>query len=104
MCPFGMADCLNRLRAFIIYTAFLIKLKKCKKSSGVFCSASWLTIENQITAGKGSNTGPGIVKPVVLFHHSHRIVDNSRRSSPDISPKITSNIVSLEALIISRTN
>ena len=32
VCPFGMADCLNRLRAFIMYTAFLIKKKKCKKS------------------------------------------------------------------------
>ena len=27
--PFGMADWLNRLRAFIIYTVFLIKKKKC---------------------------------------------------------------------------
>ena len=32
-CAFGMADWLNRLRAFIIYTVFLIKKKKCKKSS-----------------------------------------------------------------------
>ena len=31
-CAFGMADWLNRLRAFIIYTVFLIKKKKCKKS------------------------------------------------------------------------
>ena len=30
VCPFGMADWLNRLRAFIIYTVFLIKKKKCK--------------------------------------------------------------------------
>ena len=29
--PFGMAERLNRLRAFIIYTVFLIKKKKCKK-------------------------------------------------------------------------
>ena len=33
MCPFGMADGLNRLQAFIAYTVFLIKKKKCKKSS-----------------------------------------------------------------------
>ena len=32
-CAFGMADWLNRLRAFIIYTVFLIKKKKCKKST-----------------------------------------------------------------------
>ena len=31
VCPFGMADWLNRLRVFIIYTVFLIKKKKCKK-------------------------------------------------------------------------
>ena len=33
VCPFGMADWLNRLRAFIIYTVFLIKNKNVKKSS-----------------------------------------------------------------------
>ena len=31
VCPFGMADWLNRLRAFIIHTVFLIR-KKCKKN------------------------------------------------------------------------
>ena len=43
------------------------------------------------TYGRGSNTEPGIAKPVALFHHSHWIVDSSRQSSPDISPKIASN-------------
>ena len=33
VCPFGMADWLNRPRAFIIYTVVLIRKKKCKKSS-----------------------------------------------------------------------
>ena len=40
VCPFGMADWLNRLRAFIIYTVFLIKKKKCKKKSSVASAAS----------------------------------------------------------------
>ena len=31
VCPFGMEDWLNRLRAFIISTVFLIKKKNCKK-------------------------------------------------------------------------
>ena len=73
VCPFGMADWLNRLRAFIIYTVFLINKKKCKKNKNI--------------ASRGSNTEPGIAKPVALFHHSHRIVDSSRQSSPGISPK-----------------
>ena len=89
VCPFGIADWLNRLRAFIIYTVFLIKKKKCKKSS-VASAASSIALHGlpkQITAGRGSNTEPGIAKPVALFHHSHRIVDSSRQSSPNISPK-----------------
>ena len=31
LCLFGMADWLNQLRAFIIYTVFLVKKKKCKR-------------------------------------------------------------------------
>ena len=41
----------------------------------------------QITAGRGSNTEPGIAKPVALVHHSNRTGDISRQSSPGISPK-----------------
>ena len=41
----------------------------------------------QITAGRESNTEPGIAKPVALVHHSNRIGDISRQSSPGISPK-----------------
>ena len=37
---FGMADWLNRLGAFIIYTVFLIKQKKCKKSSVASAASS----------------------------------------------------------------
>ena len=40
VCPFEMADWLNRLRAFIIYTVFLIKKKKCKKSSVASAASS----------------------------------------------------------------
>ena len=47
-CAFGMADWLNRLRAFIIYIMFLIKKKKCKTNIGMLCcivgSASWLSL------------------------------------------------------------
>ena len=47
-CAFGMADWLNRLRAFIIYIVFLIKKKKCKTNIGMLCcivgSASWLSL------------------------------------------------------------
>ena len=46
-----------------------------------------MTYQKQITAGRGSNTEPEIAKAVALFHHSHRIVDSSRQSSPGISPK-----------------
>ena len=53
----------------------------------IVSSASWLTRSRSVTASTGSNTKPGIVKPVALFHHSHRIVDSSRQSSPGISPK-----------------
>ena len=40
VCPFGMEDWLNRLRAFIIYTVFLITKKKCKKSSAASAASS----------------------------------------------------------------
>ena len=40
VCPFGMADWLDRLRACIIYTVFLIKKKKCKKSSVASAASS----------------------------------------------------------------
>ena len=83
VCPFGMADWLNRLRAFIIYTAFLIKKKKCKKK----IIGSLLHYQKQITASRGSNTEPEIVKLIALFHHMHQIVDSSQQSSPGISPK-----------------
>ena len=94
--PFGMAEWLNRLRAFIIYTVLLIKKKKCKKKIKKICSlccivsnVSWLTRSRSLRLNRGrSNTEPGIAKPVTLFrHHSHRIVDSSRQSSPGISPK-----------------
>ena len=52
-----------------------------------------------------SNTEPGIVKPVALFHHLHWIVDSSWQSSLQVSHlKIASNMVSSEVLIISRIN
>ena len=78
VCPFGMADWLNRLRAFIIYTVFLIKKKKYKKSS-VSTAASSVAFHGlpKADAGRGSNTGPGITKPVTPFHHSHRIAVNN---------------------------
>ena len=41
----------------------------------------------QITADRGSNTEPGIARPVALVYHSNRIGDSSRQSSPGISPK-----------------
>ena len=85
---------------------FLIKKKKCKKSS-VSSAASSVALHGlpkQITAGKGSNTEPEIAKPVAPFHHSHRIVDSGRQSSPDISPKTVSNMASFELLISSRIN
>ena len=54
VCPFGMADWLNRLRVFIIYTVFLIKKKKCKKIIGSLCciisSTSWLTRSRSLRA------------------------------------------------------
>ena len=54
VCPFGMADWLNRLRAFIIYTVFLIKNKNVKKIiSGLCCivsNASWLTRSRSLRA------------------------------------------------------
>ena len=102
VCPFGMADWLNRLWVFIIYTAFLIKKKKRKnkkiKIKSSVASADWLcwhthrqercmAYQKQITASRRSNTERRIAKPVVLLHHSHRIVDSSRQSSPGISPK-----------------
>ena len=40
VCPFRMADWLNRLRAFIIYTVFLIKKMKSKKSSVASAASS----------------------------------------------------------------
>ena len=87
ICPFGMADQLNRLRVFIIYT----KKKKCKKPTSVASAASsWLTGSRSlwaITVSRVSKREPGIAKPVTLFHCSHRIVDSSRQSSPGISPK-----------------
>ena len=63
-----------------------------------------MAYQKQITAGRGSNTEPGIAKPVAPFHHSHRIVDSSRQTSPDISPKTVSNMVSFGLLISSRIN
>ena len=93
VCPFGMADWLNRLRAFMIYTVFLIKKKKKKKNKiiGSLCcivsSASWLTRSRSLRAEDRIPAEPGIAKPVALFHHSHRIVDSSRQSSPGISRK-----------------
>ena len=97
-CPFGMADWLNRLWAFIIYTVFLIKKKKCKNKyiyikviigilSCIVSIVSFMVYQKQITASRGSNTEPGITKLVAPFHHSHRIVDSSRQSSPGVSPK-----------------
>ena len=86
VCPFGMADWLNRLQAFIIYTVFLIKKKKCKKSAVAFAASSVMPhglITTEKT-GRGSNTETGTAKPVSQFHHSHRIVDSSRQSPPDI--------------------
>ena len=46
-----------------------------------------MAYQKQITAGRGSNTEPEIAKSVAPFHHSHRIVDRSQQSSPDISLK-----------------
>ena len=42
-----------------------------------------MAYQKQITAGRGSNTEPGITKPVAPFHHSHRIVNSNRQSSPE---------------------
>ena len=80
-----------------------------KKIIGSLCcivgSALWLTKSRSLrTEDRGSNTELGIAKPVALFHHSHRIVESSWQSSPDISLKIASNMVSFEVLIISRIN
>ena len=76
VCPFGMADWLNRLRAFIIYTVFLIKKKKCFvsfliKKSSVPTPTSSLAFHGlpKADAGRGSNTERGIAKPVAPFHH-----------------------------------
>ena len=74
---------LNQLQAFIIYTVFLIKKKKCQKP--LVASAASLVEADR--AGRGSNTEPGIAKPVAPSHHSHRIMDSSQQSSPDILPK-----------------
>ena len=90
VCPFGMADWLNRLRAFIIYTVFLIKKKKCKKKSSVASAASSVALhglpeadhcEQRIEYRTRNSEASS------LFHNSHRIVDSSRQSSPGISPK-----------------
>jgi len=40
VCLFGMVDCLNWLPAFIIYTVFLIKKKKCKTKKSLVASAA----------------------------------------------------------------
>ena len=60
VCPFGMANWLNRLRAFIIYIVFSIKKKKCKPKQNknkkvslcrcVVSSASWLTGNRSLRA------------------------------------------------------
>ena len=87
MCPFGTADWLNWLWAFIIYTMFLIKKKKCKKSL-VASAVSSVALHGLPEADHCSlNTEPGIAKLVALFHHLHQIVDSSWQFSPDISPK-----------------
>ena len=87
VCQFGMADWLNRLRAFSYLHVFLIKKKKRKKSS-VASAASSVALHGLPKADHcGQNIEPGTAKPDALFHHSHRIMDSSRQSSPDILPK-----------------
>ena len=54
MCLFGMADWLNRLWVFIIYTAFLIKKKKRKnknKFKKIIGSLCWLTLLTHTSSG-----------------------------------------------------
>jgi len=55
-----------------------------------------MAYQKQITAGRGSNTEPEIAKPVALI-----AVDNPLQV---FYPKIASNMVSSEVLIISRIN
>ena len=60
---------------------FLIKKKKCKKSSVATAALLVATVALLVAlhglpkadVGKGSNTEPGIPKPVAPFHHSHWI-------------------------------
>ena len=54
----------------------MIKKKKYKKSIKIiiFGSARGLS---KADAGRGSNTEPGIAKPVAPFHHSHRAAVNN---------------------------
>ena len=90
VCPFGMADGLNRLRVFIIYTVFFIKKKNCKIKSSVASAASSLALHGLPKADhcrqrgeyrtRNSETGCSIP--------SHWTVDSSRQSSAEMSPKI----------------
>ena len=63
-----------------------------------------MAYQKQITASIGSNIEPEIVKPVALFHHSHRIVKGVDNLLQVSHLKIASNMVSSEVSIISRIN
>ena len=71
-------DWIDCERFLSVYTVFLTKRKKCKKVL-VATIASSVVLHSlpKADAGRGSNTKPGIAKPVDPFHHSHRIVVNN---------------------------
>ena len=57
----------------------IINLKKKKKIFGKATAASSVALRglSKADAGRGSNTEPGIAKPVAPFHHSHRAAVNN---------------------------
>ena len=108
VCPFGMADWLNWLRAFIIYTVLLIKKKKCEKSSvasaalsvalcGLPLRSRSLRAEDRIQNQEQRSRLCCSITRIRLWIAADNLLQTFHR-------KIASNIVSFEVLLISRIN